>query len=64
MLRRKVEIALNQWKATAEHNPLVIKGCRQCGKTYSVVNFAKENYRHVVYINFFEDPGYQDIFAR
>ena len=28
------------------------KGCRQCGKTYSVMKFAEDNYEHVVYLNF------------
>lgn len=32
--------------------PLVVKGLRQCGKTYSVLDFARKNYTHVVYLNF------------
>jgi len=44
------------------HNPLVIKGCRQCGKTWSAMDFAKKNYKNVVYINFFENPAYTTIF--
>ena len=52
MLKRKIEEALLQWKKTAGHNPLVIKGLRQCGKTFIVQLFAKEHYKHVVYINF------------
>ena len=27
--------------------PLIIKGCRQCGKTFSVLNFAKKHYGNV-----------------
>ena len=52
MLKRKIEEALLQWKKTVGHNPLVIKGIRQCGKTFIVQQFAKEHYKHVVYINF------------
>ena len=44
------------------HNPLIIKGCRQCGKTYSVLDFAYKNYSKVIYINFFENPDYSSIF--
>lgn len=62
MLKRKIEERLAAWKMTSGHNPLVVKGCRQCGKTFSVLRFAKENYEHVVYINFFENPSYADIF--
>lgn len=52
MLKRKIEETLLQWKKTSDHNPLVIKGIRQCGKTFIVEQFAKEHYNHVVYINF------------
>lgn len=62
MLKRKIEQALAEWKAAPNHNPLVVKGCRQCGKTYSVLDFARRNYKYVVYINFFEDPSFMQIF--
>lgn len=62
MLNRKIEDTLLDWKNSPNHNPLIIKGCRQCGKTYSVLNFAHKHYKHVVYINFFENPTYTTIF--
>lgn len=52
MLRRKIEKTLLDWKNTPNHKPLILKGCRQCGKTYSVLEFAKKNYAHTVYLNF------------
>ena len=58
MLKRKIEDAMRLWKANPDRKPLVIKGCRQCGKTYIVRQFASANYRHVVYVNFMEDPNY------
>ncbi|MBO4311500.1 MAG: ATP-binding protein [Desulfovibrionaceae bacterium] len=63
MLKRKIEGRLEAWKASEDRNPLVIKGCRQCGKTYSVLDFAKRNYRHVIYLNFFQNPGYKAVFS-
>ena len=59
MLQRKIERILIKWKNTPNHKPLIIKGCRQCGKTFSVNAFAKEYYTHVVYLNFFEHPDYK-----
>lgn len=59
MLQRKIERTLIKWKNTPNHKPLIIKGCRQCGKTFSVNTFAKEYYTHVVYLNFFEHPDYK-----
>ncbi len=63
MLKRKVEKSMENWKNTADHKPLIIKGCRQCGKTFSVLDFAKKNYKHVVYLNFFENPDYASVFS-
>ena len=62
MLVRKIEKYLLEWKNDPDKNPLIIKGCRQCGKTYSVLDFAKKNYKHIIYINFFENPSYASIF--
>ena len=63
MLRRKIEKTLFDWKNTPNHKPLILKGCRQCGKTFSVLNFAKKNYEHVVYLNFFVNPQYASVFS-
>ena len=63
MLKRKIEKKLKDWKAAENRKPLIIKGCRQCGKTFSVLNFAKKNYKHVVYLNFYENPDYASVFA-
>ena len=63
MLKRKMEQILDNWKKTANHKPLIVKGCRQCGKTYSVVDFAKKNYKNVVYLNFYENPDYASVFS-
>lgn len=62
MLKRKVEQKLIEWKNTINHKPLIVKGCRQCGKTFSVIDFAKNNYKNVVYLNFFENPDYISAF--
>ena len=63
MLKRKMEQGLLDWKNTPDHKPLIVKGCRQCGKTYSVLDFARKNYEHVVYLNFFENPTFASVFS-
>ena len=63
MLKRKIEQTLIDWKNTEGRKPLIIKGCRQCGKTFSVQDFAKKNYKNVVYLNFFENPDYASVFS-
>lgn len=63
MLRRKITDRLIAWKNAAHHLPLIIKGCRQCGKTASVLEFTRTEYAHTVYLNFFENPQLASIFA-
>ena len=60
MLRRKIETLLDEWRQTKDRKPIVIKGCRQCGKTFSVLRFARQHYRNVVYLNFMEDAHQKD----
>ena len=63
MLKRKIYNVLQSWKNDADKKPLIIKGCRQCGKTYAVLEFAKANYENVLYVNFLEDKQVGRIFA-
>lgn len=62
MLKRKIETYLAGWKSTENRKPLVIKGIRQCGKTFIVRKFAKENYESVIYINFVLEPDKKSAF--
>ena len=62
MYRRKIEKTLQEWKEKEGHKPLIIKGCRQCGKTSSVVDFVRRNYQHVVYMDFHEHKEYKNFF--
>ncbi len=62
MLKRKIETYLAGWKNTENRKPLVIKGIRQCGKTFIVRKFAKENYENVIYINFVLEPDKKSAF--
>lgn len=63
MLKRKIETYLSDWKKSDNKKPLVIKGVRQCGKTYIVKKFAKENYENIVYMNFILEPDKKSAFA-
>ena len=62
MLKRKIDIFLKKWKERKDKKPLIIKGARQIGKTMSIECFAKENYKHVIAINFALQKQYKEIF--
>ena len=64
VLQRKIDNILRKWKAKENRKPLVIKGCRQCRKTFSVRNFASQNYDNVIYINFMEMDEYNIAFEK
>lgn len=63
MLKRKIEKELLDWKNSQNRKPLIIKGIRQCGKTFVARKFADENYENIIYINFFQNPEYASIFS-
>lgn len=58
-LERKIDKYLLEWKANPDRMPLIVKGPRQVGKTESIMHFAEENYKNIVYINFVEEPKYK-----
>ena len=61
-LKRKVDQYLINWKNDKYKMPLIIKGARQIGKTDAIENFAKNNYKNVIEINFALQKQYKDIF--
>ncbi len=61
-LRRKIDKYLIDWKNSKDKLPLIVKGARQIGKTDSIENFAKNNYKYFVEINFALQPEYKTIF--
>lgn len=62
-LRRKIDSFLLDWKASEKRLPLIVKGARQIGKTYSITEFGKARYRSFIPINFILQPEYKQIFA-
>ncbi len=62
---RKIYQKLLSWKAKNESGSktaLVIKGARQVGKTFTVLEFAKKEYENFVYINFHTSNEYNQYF--
>ena len=62
LLKRKIDKFLVDWKNSPDKKPLIVKGARQIGKTESIRNFAKNNYKNVIEINFILQKQYKDIF--
>lgn len=60
-IKRKIDKFLAEWKASEGHLPLIIRGARQIGKTYSIRKFGK-SYKSYIEINFVDNPEFKDIF--
>lgn len=51
-MERKITAKLIDWKNSEGKKSLIVTGCRQVGKTYSIIDFAKTHYSSHIYINF------------
>ena len=60
---RKITEELNRWKSDPYRKPLIIQGARQVGKTYTVLEFGRNNYENVAYFNFETRPSLSEIFS-
>lgn len=61
-LKRKIDDYLLKWKADNDRKSLIVKGCRQIGKTESIRHFAKvAGYDSFIEINFVKDEKYKKI---
>lgn len=54
---------LKKWKTKKNRKPLILKGARQVGKSWLLLEFGKTCFDDVLYINFENQPEMQDLFA-
>ena len=64
MLRRKIDEYLYNWKNNPDHQPLLVYGARQIGKSTSIHDFIIHNYENVIEIDFKKQPEYKAIFNK
>ena len=51
-MKRKIDTYLDAWVDNTHRKPLVIRGARQIGKTYSVRQLADRKFKHYIEVNF------------
>lgn len=56
-MQRLISEYLLTWKNAHSRKPLIIKGARQVGKTYTILEFGKLYYKNTVYFNFEGDKN-------
>jgi len=61
-MKRTIEQKLADWKTSRFRKPLIIRGARQVGKTYSVTRFGQTRFDHFLSIDFERDRTIHRIF--
>ena len=63
-MERKINKFLLKWKNDLIRKPLLIIGTRQVGKTYTALDFGKNNYKYVAYFNTDHNTILKDLFKK
>ncbi len=63
-MKRLLYKDLLNWKKSNDRKPLILKGVRQCGKTWLLKEFGKNNYEDIAYFNFEGNTSLQEIFSQ
>ena len=63
-MERKINKFLLKWKTDLIRKPLLIIGTRQVGKTYTALDFGKQNYQYVAYFNTDNNTILKDLFKK
>lgn len=61
-MKRKIYNDLLNWKNSKEFKPLLVLGVRQCGKTYIIDDFCKNEFKYYKKINLFENTDIIDLY--
>ena len=61
-MERSIIQDLKRWQNKPNRKPLLLTGVRQCGKTYIIEKFAKENFENYLYVNFESADAVSGIF--
>ncbi len=64
-MKRKIIDDLVKWKADSRRKPLLIRGARQVGKTYSIMEFGKLYFNGNIHVfNFEKNPEFHALFEQ
>lgn len=61
-MKRKIYGDLLKWKEKSDFKPLIVLGVRQCGKSYIIDEFCKNEFEHYKKVNLFQDTKVIDLY--
>ena len=62
-MKRKIYAQLVDWKNQEHHKPLILNGVRQCGKTYIIKEFGRNEFEDLAYISCDRNENLHAIYA-
>ena len=63
-MKRKIYNQLLEWKKNKNNKPLLVLGVRQCGKTYIINEFCKNEYKEYYTLNLLQRTDIVDLYKR
>lgn len=64
MIERNLMTQLLAWKNASNRKPLILRGVRQCGKTWLLQEFGKRHFQNVAYFNFERNERLPSVFDK
>lgn len=61
-MERKIIAQFSKWKNKKNRKPLLVTGIRQCGKTFLLREFGKQEFEQTAYFNFDGNAGLKSVF--
>jgi predicted AAA+ superfamily ATPase len=61
-MKRFIDQKLKNWKISHRRKPLILRGARQVGKTYSVEKFGKNHFDNFAKLNLERNPDWHRVF--
>jgi predicted AAA+ superfamily ATPase len=61
-MKRTIEAQLLEWKDSSSRKPLILRGARQIGKTYTVRQFGRQHFTRLAMIDLERDAAMRTIF--
>lgn len=64
-MKRLIESALIDWKYSPRRKPLILRGARQVGKTYTLKRFGEEHFqKNVAFVDLEKHPEWHSLFTK
>ncbi len=61
-MKRFIEDSLLEWKESARRKPLIVRGARQVGKTYSIQKFGRSFFPRLITVDLEKERNLHGVF--